>query len=456
MNDALDNQTLFDNACQMIRAGNRVEAIPLLEKVIAAEPTDALALRVLAEALGGERRHNEAIPLMRQALAITPNDGGMWGQLGMFYGWTGQWNKSRECYDKSLHFAPDLPDTHWNRALHRLMVGDYAEGWKEYLWGKVNHSKRVRTLAPEWEGQTAPKKLFVWTEQGFGDTLMFLRMLKPLREQFPNTEILLEVQRDLIPLLAVQTFLEGVELQELQIHNGMPIGCDAHVGLLTLPSVFGLTLSDLPIETRYLVAPNPDTCARPAGEGLRVGICWKGSAGHGNAWQRDIPKDDLYSLSAVDGVKWACLQKDDFLITGFDAHCPSLNSWADTANVIDSLDLVITADTAVAHLAGAMGKEVWILLPFVSDWRWLLDRADSPWYPTARLYRQTVRGEWGDVIEAVKTSLMQKAQPVAMIDVWETIKRRGGAMSFAATISYEGIKSENPVHWQARLQEAPE
>jgi hypothetical protein len=442
-------ENLYSEVVKLIHENRRGEAIAPLEKMLTQTPEDAHALCLYGECLGVSGRHEEAAVALEKSVAIEPFNGEAWGKLGGAYGFLGEWDRSRFCYDRALHFCPDMPAAHWNSSLNRLLNGDFKRGWEEYQWGVVHNVRRRRTLQPEgWAHLPHPPKvLYLWAEQGHGDTIHFLQLLALVREKFPDTRLVLEVPRELVTLLLGQPFLDGVTVVGMTDWNGFPVECDAHCGLMSLPYYLGLELSDLPVATNYLTASNPkpyDTSR------LRVGVCWKGNPHHGNAANRDVPVEAIEPLKDVPGVQWVCLQKDNLMHPLFHAEHPTLNSWADTANVIASLDLVITCDTGVAHLAGAMGKECWILLPYVHDFRWLRERTDSPWYPSVSLFRQKVRGEWFDVVEAVKTSLLAKARYGATNAEGWTCRAQSPVMVVGETFrihcpSLAGIGSEKPL-----------
>lgn len=402
MTSQIDIEDIYQRAVAAIREKRQSDAVPLLQELLKVTPCDGLIWKLYGVAVGEAGDIEESVRALRQAVAYEPYDGQAWGSLGAAYGWLGEYVDSRFCYDKSLQFAPDMPSVHWNRSLHRLMAGEWAEGWAEYEWGVIHRMRDHRTLKAPWRGVGQPESLFLWSEQGFGDTLQFLQLIALLRKQCPKTKIVLEVQPELISLLADQPFLNDVLLLSRREDLSLPVATEAHCCLMSLPYALRIHKpEELPVATGYLKAPGPPVYTEMLKEPpLRVGICWKGSAGHANAKNRDIPRNKIVPLMGLSSVRWTTLQQEEN---------PDLRSWADTANVIDGLDMVISCDTAVAHLSAAMSKPTWILIPKVQDFRWLLDRSDSPWYPSVRLFRQEARGEWGPVIEAVKQSLCEEA-----------------------------------------------
>jgi hypothetical protein len=272
---------------------------------------------------------------------------------------------------------------------------------------------------PEWSGEDITgKRLLLHAEQGFGDTIQFVRYaaLAALR----GADVILEVQPPLAPLLGG---LSGVEVIAAG-RDPLPL-FDLHCPLLSLPRLFATTEAMIPGGVPYIAAPADRIAAwapRLPVEGFRVGLAWSGHPDNARDHERSIPFARLASLTGIPGTRFVSLQKDirasdadDFRRCGEVIDVGgALRDFADTAAVIAQLDLVITVDTAVAHLAGAMGKPVWVLLPRIPDFRWLLDRATSPWYPSARLFRKGQRDSWDAVIAGVATELgALAASPVA-------------------------------------------
>jgi tetratricopeptide (TPR) repeat protein len=308
-------------------------------------------------------------------------------------------------YDRAVAIAPDYAEARMNRALLRLLTGDFAQGWPAYEWRRKLPGRVERGFSqPEWSGEDiAGKRLLLHVEQGLGDTIQFVRYAALAARRCAG--VVLEVQPSLAPLLRG---LFGAEVIAAGRDPLPPF--DLHCPLLSLPRLFETTLATIPGENPYVVAP-ADRIAAWAGrlptDALRVGLAWSGNPDNTKDYGRSIPFALLAPLVGVPGVRFVSLQKD---IRAADAdevcRCGNvidlraeLYDFADTAAVIAQLDLVIAVDTAVAHLAGAMGKPLWVLLPRDSDFRWLLDRATSPWYPSARLLRRA-RGDAWDVVIA--------------------------------------------------------
>jgi glycosyl transferase family 9 (putative heptosyltransferase) len=285
-----------------------------------------------------------------------------------------------------------------------LLLGRFEEGWRKYEWRRRASTRGVRPLDGEyWDGgPLAGRAILLVAEQGAGDTLQMLRYVPRIVAQGASVKLMLprSLQR-----------LEGDALAAASLHaqDEAPPPYDCWAQLMSLPGLLGATEANIPAPIPYLRAPA--TARRGfAGEGRAVGLAWAGNPEHENDHNRSIPFARLAPLLALDDARWFSLQvgpraTDIAGASGITDLAPLLQDFGDTAAAIDALDLVITVDTSVAHLAGALGKPVWLLLPHVPDWRWLLDRADTPWYPTMRLFRQARRGDWDEVIGRVAAEL---------------------------------------------------
>jgi tetratricopeptide (TPR) repeat protein len=360
------------------------------------------------------RRHDEAFAAYDKALALKPDLAGAWlGRGNVFFGLNRD-AEALECYEKSLALKQDFPEAQWNKALLKLSLGEYEEGWKLYTWGakaKDYTSPGRRFTQPLWrnESEIGGKTILIHAEHGLGDTIQFSRYLDFLTDR--QCRIIFEVQKPLVSL-----FKYPGRLCEAVAHGGLVPPFDLHCPLMSLPSVFDTRVETIPANVPYIQAPGDKRVEWAGRVGAaskpRIGLVWSGNPRHRSDRSRSIP---LSAIAAIvnDDFEWYRLQKDIR-----EADSRTLNAlpavkdfsdlfedFSDTAALIDTLDLVISIDTAIAHLAGAMAKPVWILLPFHPDFRWLRDRADSPWYPTARLYRQTRDGDWADVLERVAADL---------------------------------------------------
>jgi len=311
---------------------------------------------------------------------------------------------------KVLRVSPDHAEAHWNYALLLLLLGNYAAGFREYewRWKKRRFTSPIREFSqPRWHGgDLFGKTILVYAEQGFGDTLQFCRYLPILAER--GASVVFECHQ---PLTALMHGLHA-GIRVVPFGQALP-HFDYQAPLLSLPYLFGSTLETIPVSVPYL-APLKERLPfwqsiMPGTGNRRIGLCWAGKAYPDPG--RSCAADDLQPLAALQGVTWFSLQM------GADVRKPPLplidvtllvQDFADTAALVAQLDLVITIDTAVAHLAGALGKETWLLLPFAPDWRWGLQQESCPWYPAMRLFRQQYAGEWRSVLERVAQALEQR------------------------------------------------
>lgn len=317
----------------------------------------------------------------------------------------------------ALAKSPEFPEAHFEAALASLTLGDFTAGWKAYEWRWKTGAfadKRRSFRQPLWLGNAplSAKTILLHAEQGFGDTLQFIRYASLLASR--GARVICEVQPELISLLAG---FDGVEV----IAKGCTLPhFDLHCPLLSLPLAFGTTLATIPAGVPYLTAPAARIAhwrERLPQEGLRVGFVWSGSAAHNNDANRSIPLARFVSL--FENSPFACFSLQCEMRDA-DRHILSslpnlvdlaseLSDFADTAAVISLLDVVVSVDTAVAHLAGALGKPVVILLPHAADFRWMRERCDTPWYPTATLLRQPVFGDWDSVVSLLAGELRDRA-----------------------------------------------
>ncbi|NWF75473.1 MAG: tetratricopeptide repeat protein, partial [Nitrospirae bacterium] len=296
-------------------------------------------------------------------------------------------------YKKVLKLKPDDPETHWNLSNSLLLSGDYENGWREYEWRlKIKEFEQRKILKPLWDGSDVSQKtVLIYTEQGLGDAIQFVRYIKFVAQK--AAKIILECQKELKSIFKnikgiQQIILRGEHLPEF----------DVHCPLMSLPFIFRTTLKTIPSEIPYLfvdplIFQKWHKKFKIDGSKLKVGLVWSGNPKYKKHYCRSFPLITYAPLTALEDVTFYSLQKGE---AGKEAKRPPLglklidyteeiNDFSDTAAIIENLDLVISVDTAVAHLAGALGKPVWVLLPYVPDWRWMLDREDSPWYPTMRL-----------------------------------------------------------------------
>lgn len=392
------------------------EAIASFDRAIALVPDYFEAFNNRGLALPFVGRHEEAIASFDRAIEPHPDYVEARNNRGKLLLELNRHEEALASFRQALELRPDDAVAHLNESLCRLRIGDFARGWEEFewRWQTDQHRQAQREFpAPLWLGEESllDKTILLHAEQGLGDTIQFCRYANLVAAR--GATVLLEVQAELKSAL---TGLAGVSRL---LAKGEPLPAfDYHCPLLSLPLAFKTELDTIPASASYLRSDPGRIDAWQARLGdktlPRIGLVWSGSTGFGNDHNRSIPFSYFARLPSGD-VQFVSLQKevraaDQPILEGRKdvAHFgESLRDFADTAALVDLMDLVITVDTAVAHLAGALGKPVWLLLPFNSDWRWLLNRSDSPWYPSAKLFRQSRLGDWGGVIEKLAKELAQ-------------------------------------------------
>jgi tetratricopeptide (TPR) repeat protein len=408
----------FNLAGALRSLGRLDEALQSYDRALALQPAwpDAHTDRgAVLEALG---RLDEAVAAYDQALALAPGQIGAWFNRGNALKKLRRLAAAIASYERAIALAPDFVMAHYNLAVCLLLEGRFEPGLAEYEWRKRapdfsdNRALPGPALSPgdDLQGKT----LFIYPELFLGDVIQFGRYARLAEAR--GAKVVLAAPASLHALL--RTLGPGIEFLP---RDAAPAGFDYHCALLSLPLAFGTSLETIPAEIPYLAA-EPGRVARwrgrLGGEGFKVGVCWQGSTqAYAAPMQRSFPLAELRPVARVPGVRLVSLQKHDGLDqlaalpagmavetlgADFDA---GPDAFLDAAAVMASCDLVISADTATAHLAGALGVPAWIALPFVPDWRWLLDRSDSPWYPSLRLFRQGAQGDWAGVFAEMAAAL---------------------------------------------------
>jgi tetratricopeptide (TPR) repeat protein len=411
-----DADALNRLGCYQSAAGQMTEALRNLTRAVELAPDSSDAsinLAVLLEDLGQDK---EAIGLRRRVVDLASNDAENLMNLARLSSDTGQAEEALDWFDRALDLAPHMPLLHFNKGLHLLREGDFNGGWPEHEW-----RLKFASLADLFPGQPQPvwdggdltgKTIFLHGEQGWGDTIQCARYIPLVAGK--AAKVILGVRE---PLARLFQDLPGVD-QIITDPRGLP-DFDLRCSLLSLPFHFGTDLSNIP-DASGLLQPSGKFPLPPGDTEVRTGLVWGGSPTHTNDRNRSLPLDMLTALLDVPGFAFHSLQVDqdrrnEIVTSGLAGRLAdiggNLTDLADTADVISQLDLVITVDTAVAHLAGTLGKPVWIMLPFAADWRWLRNRDDSPWYPTARLFRQREKGNWPEVVQRLKTALADFVKP---------------------------------------------
>lgn len=346
---------------------------------------------------------------MQRAIALGPNDVGAWRNLGLLEVRSGNNEAGLRCFTRILELDADNVEGHVWRGFALLRAGRFGEGWPEYEWRLDPRSDNPLDRGfsmPQWKGEELRgRRLLLHAEQGFGDTIQFLRYLPSVRDR--GGTLWLEIQPALRRLLNASPVSRGINL----IDRGEALPrFDLHCPLGSLPGIFRTDLGSIPRTVPYLnVDPTWEKILPARGGRRRVGFVWAGSPTHTNDRNRSLPGSMLEALAGLRQIDFVSLQKTSApppLLTLIDVSS-KLDDFAATASALMEIDLLISVDTSVAHLAGALGRQAWVLLPYAADWRWFEQREDSPWYPSLRLFRQPRPGDWPEVIERVRRMLLE-------------------------------------------------
>jgi hypothetical protein len=349
---------------------------------------------------------------LRRELEIDPNCADAAVNLGVVLQERHRVKEAIHCYKQAIQLNPHHPILHWNFAIASLLTGDYTTGWHEYEWRwQVKHKPKPKFTQPEWDGSDLRgRTILLYAEQGFGDTLMFIRYAPLVAQR--NGRVLVECQPPLKRLLAAMPGISHA------VSHGEPLPeFEVQAPLMSLPRIFGPVLdADLRWEP-YLRPAAGLEWKLPFHEAnsFKVGLVWASNPQHPVFSEKSLDLHRWAPILNVPGCEFFSLQIDpnpsavEFLREHPQIHNlhPGFSDFADTAAAIRQLNLVISVDTAVAHLAGGLGHSVWVMLSFSADWRWLLKRKDSPWYPTMTLFRQPRPGDWDSVIGEVTRHLTE-------------------------------------------------
>ncbi|HEV7778959.1 MAG TPA: tetratricopeptide repeat-containing glycosyltransferase family protein [Luteibacter sp.] len=375
--------------------------------------------RDLCEILRRQSRLDEALDHGLRALALAPDDAEAHYNLGLVHADRLEIAQAIAAERRAVALEPDHASAHFELAELLLVNGQFDEGWREYEW-RFRLPDVPPPLPPAfadtpvWDGRAMPEgRLLLVADQGFGDTIQFARYIPMVAERCPN--LFVAGSAEVEPIVRQQPGIAGY----FNHWERVP-ACDAYCTLSGLPRHFATQLGNIPAAIPYVRAePGRVRHWRQRLDSLiptgyrRIGLVWAGRATHGNDANRSTSLRTLAPLMALDGVAFVALRMEAALaqIGGYFGRAPLINLGAeiadfnDTMAIIDGLDMVVTVDTSVAHLAGAMGKPVSVLLPYAPDWRWMLDRGDSPWYPTMTLFRQQAPGHWPSALEELVRTL---------------------------------------------------
>jgi tetratricopeptide (TPR) repeat protein len=402
----------------MREVGRPDEAIAAYRQVAALSPQVPVAHNNLGVVLKDNGYFDEAIAAYRAAIALRPDYTEAYSNLGNVLRNVRRLDEAVSAHRQAIALGPDAALAHFNLGITLLAQGNFKDGWAEYEWRLRDAAYPQRNFhQPRWNGEALDgRTLLIHAETGFGDSIQFIRYLPLAAGRGGN--VIVECQPEL------RRVFQSIPAQFQIITRGQPLPAfDLHCPLFSLPFVFKTTLESIPRDVPYLFADSDslvswrDRLALPT-TGLKIALNWAGNPAFRGDRLRSLSLDVLAPLANVCGVTFYSIQKGG-------AHrqvdnppaglrlidlSPQINDFADTAAVISLADLVITTDTSVAHLAGALGRPVWIMLQYVADWRWLLDRQDSPWYPSMRLFRQPGKGDWSSVIDCVAAALAQRSR----------------------------------------------
>lgn len=348
-----------------------------------------------------------AAGFFKKAVEIKPGDAASWNNLGKCLNDSNCLKEAVEAYDRALAIDPNYTLAGYGRATSLLAMGRLTEGFRAYNQWRFPDIKPRQFTQPEWQGESIPGgTLFLYAEQGFGDALQYIRFVPQIRER--AGKVILECRPELKALFAR---CAGADVVIARGEAVPPFDC--FTSLPSLPGILGVTLSTIPSQVPYVkISSAGQLPPAPAGQ-LKTGVVWAGSPAHHNDAARSLRLEQFAPILQVPGVAFYSLQlpvppADEALFRSM-ANLRDLSGqlagFLETASAVAELDLIITVDTSVAHLAGAMAKPVWTLIPFAPDWRWLMEREDTPWYPTMRLFRQQKRGQWQPVIARVVEAL---------------------------------------------------
>jgi hypothetical protein len=394
------------------------EAIANYEKAIKIEPNYAEAYLNCGNVFREIKRLDKAISKFEKIIAINPNYAEAYLNYGLILEEFKRFDEAIANYEKAIAIKPDFAAAHWNLSLCNLLTGNFQDGWQNYEWRWMNKEAlsfqdKRNFLQPLWiNGETlTDKTILIYAEQGLGDTIQFCRYLPEVALQ--SKKVIFEVQRNLVKLFNnlgnnIQIIAKGDNLPSFDVQCpllSLPLAYKTE--LHTIPPIPKVITSDLQKLTKWKTILGRKTS-------LRVGLAWSGNSIHKNDHNRSLSLSQLLSYLPPN-IDYVCLQNE--LRDGdkelLERHCEIkyfghlLEDFSDTAELCELMDIVISVDTSVAHLAGMLGKPTWVLLPFIPDWRWLLDRDDNPWYPSAKLYRQEKVGDWKSVLEKVKNDIGQ-------------------------------------------------
>jgi tetratricopeptide (TPR) repeat protein len=393
------------------------EAMQCYERALAINPEFVNAHYNLANAWRKADEHEKAIETYRHAIDLKPDFVQAFSNMAMSFNDLGQDDLALRAYDRAVELRPDWAEARWNRSLTQLLLGNFERGWAEFdCRNQIDPPSSREFPGKRWDGESLAGKTILFNyEMGLGDSINFVRYIPLVAPG--AARVILEIQE---PLRELCESIPGVD-EVVCLQRDEPfLKYDVHCSLMRLPQLFRSDPATMPRTVPYL-KPSEARAKKwsrkvgPRSENLRVGLVWAGSPEHQNDRHRSIPLASLASLATVHNIDFFALQRGPASAQANDPPrgmrlaniATDFDNLADTAAAIEQLDLVISVDTSVAHLAGALGTPVWVLLAFVPDWRWMLGRSDTPWYPQMRLFRQPRRGDWATPIRRITEELVE-------------------------------------------------
>ena len=457
-------------AVALAEQGKLKEAIMACERAITIKPDFADAHSNMGNALKDQGKLEEAIAAYERAIAIKPDHAEAYNNTGVVLQQQGKVDEAIAVYEQAIAIKPGYVGAIFNKSLALLLTGEFIQGWKlhEYRWKRKSFETQRHASLPMWSGKEPlqGKTILLHSEQGLGDTIQFSRYTESLFNL--GCRVILEVQPPLVLLLSNLAGISQVVAQ------GMPLpNIDFQIPLMSLPLACKTVEETIPCVVPYISIDTSKIISWSERLGPRtkprIGIVWSGNAAHKNDHNRSTVLQQWLPMLSNE-YQWISLQKEVrecdrealSIATQIVHFGDEIKDFTDTAALCHLCDVVLSVDTSVAHLAGALGRPVWVLLPFAPDWRWLLDRDDSPWYPTAKLYRQQNIGDWTNVIERISVDLAQAfnlpylAQSLAddmviMGDmkvpslILEDTLRTGAGIKDAAVVGVEAIGGDDIV-----------
>jgi tetratricopeptide (TPR) repeat protein len=437
----INTDTAITTARTFVERGEYHKAIPYFEQALQAHPDNVQFLFEYANALNTINNTQKALDIYLQLLKYRPTDSAILYNTAYTFKKLGHLDQAMPYYEKTLQQNPQHAEAHFSLGLALLMKGDFDRGWQEYEWRwKRNTQLMPRNFnKPLWDGSSLHgKTILIHAEQGLGDTFQFIRYVKIVKEQYHGT-VLVAVQRPLFDIISRCC----PYIDQVTTLDHIPSTFDVHIPLMSLPLILKTKEDTIPHDIPYII---PDQTLIASWEkklaqdtSFKVGLCWQGNSNYSTLFLRavvaakSINVNMFAPLSTIPGVTFYSLQKEtgmdqlatlheNFKLITFDEDFDKNNGrFMDTAAVMKNLDLIITVDTSIAHLTGALGVPVWVMLPEPADWRWMLNRSDSPWYPcNMRLFRQSASGDWETVIKTMTYELQklvtQKKSPCTLFE----------------------------------------